>query len=69
MFRYKMNILLELKKAGYNSTRLRHEKIMAESTLQRIRSGNTSLNLNSLDPVCKILRCQLGDLVEWVEDE
>lgn len=67
MFRYKMNILLELKNAGYNTTRLRREKIMAESTLQRIRSGNTSVNLTSLGPVCEILHCQLGDLVEWVE--
>lgn len=68
MFRYKMNILLELKNAGYTSTRLRRERIMAESTLQRIRSGNTSINLTSLEPVCQILRCQPGDLVEWVEN-
>ena len=69
MFRYKMNILLELKNAGYATTRIRKERMLSESTLQRIRSGNTSINLTSLDPVCRILRCQPGDLVEWVEDE
>ena len=54
MLRYKINILLELKKAGYPSTRLRQEKIIGESTIQKLRTGNTSINL--------------GDLVEWVED-
>ena len=69
MIRYKINILAELKKAGYTSTRIRQEKIMGESMVQKLRTGNTSINLASLEPVCRILRCQLGDLVEWVEDE
>ena len=69
MFKYKMNILLELKNAGYTSTRIRRERIMAESTLQRLRTGNTSINVESLAPVCRILHCQPGDILEWVEDE
>lgn len=69
MLRYKINILPELKKAGYPSTRLRCEKIMGESTIQRLRTGSTAINLSSLGIVCKILHCQPGDLVEWVEDE
>ncbi len=68
MLRYKVNILLELKSAGYNTTRLRREKILSESTLQRIREGNTSVTLESIGVVCDILHCQPGDLVEWVED-
>ena len=48
MLRYKVNILLELKSAGYNTTRLRREKILSESTLQRIREGNTSVTLESI---------------------
>ena len=69
MLKYKINILAELKSAGYNTTRIRREKIIGESTVQRLRTGNTSLNLESLDIVCKILQCQPGDLVEWVPDE
>ena len=68
MLRYKVNILLELKSAGYNTTRLRREKILSESTLQRIREGNTSVTLESIGVVCDILHCRPGDLVEWVED-
>ena len=69
MLRYKVDILAELKKAGYNTTRIRREKIISESTLQRLRTGITSLNLETLDVICKILQCQPGDLVEWVPDE
>ena len=69
MLRYKINILAELKKAGYPTTRIRREKIISESTVQRLRTGVTSLNLETLDAVCRILQCQPGDLVEWVPDE
>ncbi|MBD5156011.1 MAG: helix-turn-helix domain-containing protein [Oscillibacter sp.] len=69
MIRYKINILQELKKVGYPSTRIRREKIMGESMVQKLRTGNTSINLASLEPVCRILNCQIGDLVEWVEVE
>lgn len=69
MLKYKINILQELKKAGYPSTRIRQEKIMGESMIQKLRTGNTSINLASLEPICNILHCQPGDLVEWVEDE
>lgn len=69
MLRYKVNILEELKKAGYSTYRMRQEKVLSESTLQRIREGNTLVTLESIGVICDILHCQPGDLVEWVEDE
>lgn len=69
MIKYKVDLLEELKKAGYSSYRIRQEKVISESTLQRLRKGGTGIRLDSLDAVCKILRCQPGDLVEWVPDE
>lgn len=69
MLKYRTNILKELKDAGYSSYRLRQEKILSEGTLQKMRSGNIAITLESLGVVCDILRCQPGDLVEWVEDE
>lgn len=69
MLQYKVNILAELKKAGYPTTRIRREKLISESTVQRIRTGNTSLNLENLDVICRLLQCQPGDLVEWVPDD
>ena len=67
MLRYRINILEELKKAGYSTYRMRQEKVLAESTMQRLRSGNTSINLENLGVICEILECQPGDLVEWIK--
>ena len=36
---YKIDVLSALKEAGYNTTRIRKEKIMGEAMLQKIRSG------------------------------
>jgi putative transcriptional regulator len=68
MLRYKKNILKELKDAGYSSYRLRQEKVLSEGTLQKMRSGNVGITLESLGVICDILQCQPGDLVEWVDD-
>ena len=69
MLRYKLNILEELKKAGYSTYRMRQEKVLSESTLQRIRAGNTLITLESMGVICDILQCQPGDLVEWVPNK
>ena len=69
MLKYKANILKELKDAGYSSYRLRQEKVLSEGTLQKMRSGNVGINLESLGVVCDILQCQPGELVEWVPNE
>ena len=69
MLHYKVNILDGLKTAGYTSYRLRQEKVLAESTLQKIRSGSTAITLETIDVICEILQCQPGDLLEWVSGE
>ena len=36
---YKVDVIAVLKEAGYNTNRIRKEKIMGEAMLQKIRSG------------------------------
>ncbi|MBD5162094.1 MAG: helix-turn-helix transcriptional regulator [Oscillibacter sp.] len=69
MLRYKMNLQQELKKAGYSTYRLRQERIIPESTLQKLRSGNTAITLESFNTICNILQCQPGDILEWVPED
>ena len=69
MFRYKANLQQKLKEAGYTSYRLRKEKLLSESTLQKLRTGDTTITLESLNVVCNILRCQPGEILEWVPEE
>ena len=65
--RFKVDVLAELKAAGFTSYRLRNEKLMGESTRTKIRAGGLP-SWHELDVICKLLKCQPGDLVEYVED-
>ncbi len=68
MFKYKIDVLADLKQAGYNTNRIRQENLLSQSTLQKFREQNTRLTLENLDVVCKILNCQLSDILEYVPD-
>lgn len=69
MLRYKFNVQEKIKEAGYSTYRLRREKILSEGTIQKLRSGNTTITLESLNIICNLLRCQPGDILEWVPKE
>lgn len=65
--RYKFDVLPALKAAGYNTTRLRREKLLAESTIQQLRSGDL-VSWANIERLCRLLQCQPGDLLEYVEE-
>lgn len=64
--KYKLDILPALKAAGYNTTRLRREKLLAESTIQQLRNGEL-VSWANIGRLCGLLNCQPGDLLEYVE--
>ena len=64
--RYKVDILAELKRKGYSSTRIREEKLIGQSYLQQLRRGEL-VSWKTLDTICALLECQPGDLIEYVE--
>jgi len=64
---YKINVISALKHAGYSTYRLRKEKLLAESTLQKFRNNET-VSWENLSTVCKLLNCQPGDLMEYIPD-
>ena len=65
--RYKLDVLAELRKAGYSSTRLRVDRLMGESYMTQLRRGEM-VSWKTLETICKLLHCQPGDLIEYVED-
>ena len=65
---YKRDIISELKNCGYSTSKLRQDKLFAERTLQKIRNGEI-VNADNLALLCKLLKCQPGDLLEYVPDE
>lgn len=68
LLKYKMDILKELKLAGYNTTRLRKEKLLSESTIQKLRTGQIVDN-NNINRLCSLLECQPGDILVHIPDE
>lgn len=61
--KYKIDILPALKEAGYNTTRLRREKILSESTIQSLRT-NKMVSIENISRICSMLECQPGDILE-----
>ena len=66
--RYKVDIMVELKKKGYSSTKIREEKLIGQSYLQQIRHGEL-VSWKTLDTICALLECQPGDLVEFIDEQ
>lgn len=64
---YKIDVLKELKDAGYNTYRLRKDKIMGEATIQKIRE-NQLASWATIDTICELLNCDVGDVVEHVKN-
>lgn len=65
---YKIDVMNELKKAGYSSYTLRKEKIFGEATMTKFRRGE-SINFENLNILCKLLKCQPGDIIEYISDD
>ena len=63
VFSYKLDILKELSKRGYTSTKIRKEKILSEATMQNIRKGK-GITTDTINTICIILRCQPSDIIE-----
>lgn len=61
---YKIEILQALKAAGYNTTRLRREKLLAENTIQQIREGKL-VSWANIARICSMLQCQPGDILAY----
>lgn len=66
--KYKIDVLAELKAAGYNTNQLRNEKLLSEGTIQNIRKGKV-VNAANLSKLCKLLNCQPGDILEYEEEK
>ena len=66
MIRYKVDIIEKLKEAGYSTYRLQKEKLLATTTLVKLRNGKTTITVESLNAICDMLECQPGDLLEYV---
>lgn len=48
---------------GYNTNRIRKEKIIGESMLQKLRNGEM-VSWGVIDKICTLLECDVGDIIQ-----
>ena len=66
--KYKIDILAALKEKGYSSYRIRKDGLLSQSTLQKLRDGQ-SVSLENIATICGLLNCQPGDIMKYISDE
>ena len=64
---YKINVLDALKEKGYSSYTLRKEKLLSESTIQKLREGE-GVAWDNLDTLCRLLDCDISELLEYQKE-
>ena len=64
---YKIDVVAALKEKGYTTYRIRNEKILSESTIQKLRAGK-GVSWENIETLCRLLDCQPADLIEYVRE-
>ena len=65
---YKINVLQALKEKGYNTNKIRKEKIMGEAMIQKLREGRM-VSWATFETLCELLDCQPADLIAYEKGE
>ena len=60
-------LFLLLKEKGITTYYIRKNKIVTETTLQRLRNGD-NITTDAICKFCALLNCQPGDIMEYIPD-
>lgn len=63
---YKIDILKSLKEAGYNQGRIKREKLLNGSAVDKIRAGSTDISLKTVSAICNLLNVEPGDILAMI---
>lgn len=63
-FRYTCDVLARLRDAGYSTYKIRKDKLLSESTIQKLRAS-TMISLEQIGVICDLLACKPWDLIEY----
>ena len=65
MIRYKFDIMQALRDRGYDSKKIKTERILSQATITAIKRGG-NITTDTLNRLCIILRMQPSDIIEIV---
>ena len=66
--KYKIDVLAALKEKGITTYKIRQEKIISESTVQKLRAG-MGVSWENIETICRLLECQPGELIEYIKED
>ena len=61
---FKINVLQALKDKGYSTYRIKNDKLLSQSTLQKLREGKP-VSWENIETFCRLLEIQPGELLEY----
>ena len=64
---FKINVLQTLKDKGYSTYRIKNDKLLSQSTLQKLREGKP-VSWENIETFCRLLEIQPGELLEHNPD-
>ena len=67
MLTYKIDVLQALQNKGYSTYRIRQKKVINESALQALRTGDM-IGIKTLEKLCAVLQLQPGDIIGYTEE-
>lgn len=69
MIEYKMDVVQALKDKGYTTYKIRKEHLISESSMTKIRKNDPKIDLNTIDKLCNLLKCQPGSIIRYIPDD
>jgi putative transcriptional regulator len=69
VIKYKIDVADALARVGFSSYTAKKSRLLSQNTMRKIRNGDTSISLQSLDSLCLILGMDLGDIVTYEMSE
>lgn len=61
---YRIDVISALHDKGITTYRLRKERLLSESTVQKLRTGQ-GVSWDNIETLCRLLECQPGDILEY----
>ena len=58
-----------LKEKGFSTYRIRKENLISQASLTKMKNGTGNIDTRTIERLCKLLNCQPGDIMEYVDDD
>ena len=58
-----------LKEKGFSTYRIRKENLISQASLTKMKNGTGNIDTRTIERLCKLLNCQPGDIMEYVDED